>query len=384
MKHKELYKKDSNENIRVWWIESEGEKFRMHSGVYGGQIVVSEWTTCEPKNIGKKNATTGEEQCLLEVEASYKKKLAQGNYKESLDKESLEQDNYIKPMLAKEYGEDWNPTDLDFKSEKIYSNVKYDGLRTIATINGLYSRQGKKIISAPHILRELKPIFDIYPNIVLDGELYSDKLSDNFNEIISLARKTKPEPDDFIKSEKFLQYWIYDIESMKEKEDVFSKRYEFINSLFEIKDIQNNKWIKKVIATKIKDQNHLDRMFQEAMEQGYEGQIIRINSKPYENKRTKQLIKRKEFKEEEFKIVDIVEGEGNRSGMAGNILVEMSDGKKFGSGIQGDREFYRKLLKEKDSYIGTQVSIKYQNLTPDGIPRFPVAVKFWNSKTREF
>ena len=155
MKHKELYKKDSNENIRVWWIESEGEKFRMHSGVYGGQIVVSEWTTCEPKNIGKKNATTAEEQCLLEVEASYKKKLAQGNYKESLDKESLEQDNYIKPMLAKEYGEDWNPTDLDFKSEKIYSNVKYDGLRTIATINGLYSRQGKKIISAPHILREL-------------------------------------------------------------------------------------------------------------------------------------------------------------------------------------------------------------------------------------
>ena len=125
-------------------------------------------------------------------------------------------------------------------------------------------------------------------------------------------------------------------------------------------------------------------MFQEAMEQGYEGQIIRINSKLYENKRTKQLIKRKEFKEEEFKIVDIVEGEGNRSGMAGNILVEMSDGKKFGSGIQGDREFYRKLLKEKDSYIGTQVSIKYQNLTPDGIPRFPVAVKFWNSKTREF
>jgi hypothetical protein len=100
--------------------------------------------------------------------------------------------------------------------------------------------------------------------------------------------------------------------------------------------------------------------------------------------RMKQLIKRKEFKEEEFKIVDIVEGEGNRSGMAGNILVEMSDGKKFGSGIQGDREFYRKLLKEKDSYIGTQVSIKYQNLTPDGIPRFPVAVKFWNSKTREF
>lgn len=130
MKHKELYKKDSNENIRVWWIESEGEKFRMHSGVYGGQIVVSEWTTCEPKNIGKKNATTAEEQCLLEVEASYKKKLAQGNYKESLDKESLEQDNYIKPMLAKEYGEDYSYTE----GSTVYSQPKLDGCVSYETL----------------------------------------------------------------------------------------------------------------------------------------------------------------------------------------------------------------------------------------------------------
>ena len=43
----------------------------------------------------------------------------------------------------------------------------------------------------------------------------------------------------------------------------------------------------------------------------------RISASAYENKRTKQLLKRKEFQDAEFKIVEIVEGIGNRAGMAG-------------------------------------------------------------------
>ena len=66
-KHNTLYKKDSNNNARVWWIESEDNRFRMHSGVLDGQIVVSEWTSCEGKNMGKKNETSPAEQCLAEV-----------------------------------------------------------------------------------------------------------------------------------------------------------------------------------------------------------------------------------------------------------------------------------------------------------------------------
>lgn len=129
-KHKELYKKDSNQNTRVWWMESEDDKFRTHSGVYGGEIVVSEWTVCESKNIGKKNQTTAEEQCLLEVAANYKKKLAQGNYKETLDEDSLNQDNYIKPMLAKEYGEDYEYVE----GSTVFSQSKLDGCFSYDTL----------------------------------------------------------------------------------------------------------------------------------------------------------------------------------------------------------------------------------------------------------
>jgi len=368
--HKKLYKKDSNQNIRVWWMESENNKFRTCSGVYEGEIVVTEWTICEPKNVGKKNETTAEEQCLLEIAANYKKKLAQGNYKETLDEDSLNQDNYIKPMLAKEYG-----TDYEYiEGSTVFSQPKLDGCRAIATSKGFFSRQGKPIISTPHVLEELKTIFQKYPDIVLDGELYSDKLSDNFNEIISLARKTKPEAEDLLKSKEFLQYWIYDFISDKP----FEKRHEELKSF-----IAESSVIKFVETIKVTSKEELDNCYARYMEQGYEGQMIRISNKGYENKRTKQLIKRKEFKEEEFKLIDIVEGDGNRSGMAGNVLLETNTGKQFGAGIQGNREVFKELLKNKSDYLETLVSVKYQNLTPDGIPRFPVAVKFWKTKKRE-
>ncbi len=381
-KHKNLYKKDSNTNTRIWWMESEDSKYRMHSGVLNGQIVVSEWTICEGKNIGKKNETTPEKQCLLEVEASYKKKLAQGNYKESLDAESLDQDNYIKPLLAKEYGEDYVCTETDYKSNKVYSNPKLDGIRILINSKGMWSRQGKPIISAPHILEDLKDVFEAYPNIVLDGELYTNKLSQDFNKIISLGRQQKPTATDLKESRELLQYWIYDIESMKETKDNYESRSNFIKSLFD-SGLIKTKTIVQTPTEIVKNKDHLDELFQNYIVQGYEGQMIRINGKPYENKRSKQLLKRKEFLEEDFKLVDIVEGEGNRSGMAGNVLCVNASGKVFGAGIQGDRDFFKLLLKEKQSYIDTLVSIKFQNLTPDGIPRFPVAVKFWKTTKRE-
>jgi len=93
---------------------------------------------------------------------------------------------------------------------------------------------------------------------------------------------------------------------------------------------------------------------------------------PYENKRSKYLLKRKEFKDEEFVILDIVEGFGNKSGMAGNMLFKNYKGIEFHSNITGNRDYLRELLKNKKKYIGKKATVKYFNLTPvDEVPRFP-------------
>lgn len=132
---KKLYKQTATGSTQVWYqeISENGDSYRTISGKLGGKMVFSEWTTCTQKNIGKANETSLQQQCLLEVESNYKKKLAQGNYKETLD-EDLSVDNYFRPMLAKEYGKDYDLWELDCKKGIIYSQPKLDGCVSYDTL----------------------------------------------------------------------------------------------------------------------------------------------------------------------------------------------------------------------------------------------------------
>ena len=384
MEPQKLYKQTATGATQVWYqeINGTGDGFRTVSGQLDGKLVYSEWTVCTAKNIGRANATTPQQQCLAEVEANYKKKLAQGNYKTSLDEDSLAQDNYIKPMLAKKFGEDYTPTAADYDKKIVYSQGKLDGLRCVASKDGLFSRQGKPIVSAPHILQALEPLFARHPNLVLDGELYTDKLVNDFNKIISLTRKTKPTAEDIKESKELIQYHVYDlIAAPKNTRSPFAERYQALEAM--IVELGSDHIV--LVETKqVRDTRDMDELFQVYLEMGYEGQMVRLSTTPYENKRTKQLLKRKEFEEEEFTIHDIEEGTGNRSGMAGTIYLKKADGAVFGSGVRGNRDSYRDLLTNKQKYIGTLASVRFQNYTPDGVPRFPVVVKFWMSNKREY
>jgi DNA ligase-1 len=98
----------------------------------------------------------------------------------------------------------------------------------------------------------------------------------------------------------------------------------------------------------------------------------------YENKRSKFLLKRKEFVDDEFKILEITEGKGNRSGMFGRARLVTSSGIEFEANARGNEQFYIDLLKNKKNYIGEMATVRYQNMTPDGKPRFGVIVAIRN------
>lgn len=379
--NKVLFKKTSIGQTQLWCqeISGDGTSFRTVTGKLNGKLVYSAWTQCLPKNVGRSNATTAEQQCQLEVEANYKKKLAQGNYKDSLDEEGLKKDNYFKPMLAKKFGEDYTPTVDDYMSGIIRSQAKLDGVRCIVNKDGMWSRQGKPIVSAPHIFDSLVHLFEGDPDLVFDGELYADKLSNDFNKIISLVRQTKPTQQDLEESKKMIQYHVYDFPSFKE--DRFSVRYLMLKSV--VNDV-NSEYLVLVPATVVIDKEHLNELYAEYMAQGYEGQMVRISDKGYECKRSKQLLKRKEFLDQEFEILDIQEGIGNRSGIAGNVICKADNGKPFGAGINGSWKFAEELLQNRSQYIGTLATIKYQHLTAEEqIPRFGIAVVFHGTKKRE-
>jgi DNA ligase 1 len=363
-----LYKKTVSGATQIWYQVIEGNSYYTVSGQLDGALVQSTPTITTPKNVGKANETTAEQQAVLEVEANYKKKLAQGGYHENI--EDIDYKKYFEPMLA--YDVDKKP--IKNWNQVIWSQPKFDGIRCIAKKDGLWSRKGKPIVSVPHIMEQLKPLFERFPDAILDGEIYADKFADNFNEIISLARKTKPTKDDLVASQQ-LDYFVYDHASDSLSD--YDGRMKMLKiKLGEIDCLLPN--IRIIGADRrVHSEEEMNEFICEYLEQGYEGQILRINNGKYENKRTRNLLKHKSFKTAEFVVVDFEEGLGNRSGMAGKCVLQLPDGRPFKAGIRGNRDAYRKYLTEKEKYIGGEATVRFPIYTPDGKPRFGVVIAFY-------
>jgi len=127
-----------------------------------------------------------------------------------------------------------------------------------------------------------------------------------------------------------------------------------------------------VETTKTDTTADIDRMYGEYTEAGYEGQMVRQDT-PYECKRSKNLLKRKEFITEEFTVVSIEEGNGNWSGYAKRFNLQLANGTKFSSGVRGSQEKLKELL---NAETPTWATCRYFELSNDGVPRFPVVIDY--------
>jgi DNA ligase-1 len=355
-----IFKADVAGGTRVWWSEVGEDKWegywRTHSGTLNGVITTSVW-----KEVELKSQSTIREQALFYANAEMKKKL-RTDYKTKIEDIDETRFSYIRPMLAGKYVGWQRPC---------FVQPKLDGVRCLANKDGLWTRTNSKIISTPHIEGVLKNFFSIWPSVILDGELYNHDLHDNFNKLISLARKTIPSFADLEESAELVEYWIYDCFDLDYPKFKFEERWQFLE--YNVFDL----WLEKIVKVPTKlitTEEELDIYNIELLTDGYEGQIVRLNS-AYEQKRSDKLLKRKEFVDEEYELLDILEGAGQWSGFAKIAVCQLPNGKEFRAGISGDQAFCLKLLGEKDKY--NSVTIKYQALTPDGIPRFPIAIKFY-------
>jgi DNA ligase 1 len=353
----QLFKLRSDKRIQTWAVEVVDDRYRFHSGIEGGQITTSAWTQAVAMNVGKKNGTTAVQQATLEARAHWQKKLDGGYYEKKAD---VHTPKFFKPMLAQVY-----------ESQSVagtFSQPKLDGVRCIAKADGLWSRTGEQFVAVPHIAAALRPLLDADPDLIFDGELYADKFADNFNAIVSAVRKTKPTSQDLELSAASIQYHVYDLPSST----LFGQRYEKLRQL--LATLPANGPIVLVKTVTITSQSQLDDLYGRYIAEGYEGQMIRTNA-PYENKRSKSLLKRKTFVDEEFTVLDVVEGVGNRAGVAGVMRFATVAGKSFAAAVMGTQADRAEYLKNKEKYIGTSVTVRYFALTPDGVPRFPVVSK---------
>jgi len=358
-----LYKRDTTGKVREWtmqygWNLDETQAgTRTISGLQDGKKVTSEWYITEAKNVGRANSTTNITQAKAEAQAEWDKRIEK-EYFEDID--AIDSYTAFKPMLA----HDFTKTPV----ENGYTQPKLDGIRMVVNSRGLYSRSNKEIVAVPHIAEQLADFIKKFPTVTLDGELYNHQLKDNFQKITSLVRKTvNLGADELAESAELVQYHVYDMFDNANPDMTFTQRAKWISE-----NVSGNNivLVKYDVADTSAD---IDKFYGEYTTAGYEGQMIRQDT-AYEFKRTKNLLKRKEFITEEYKVVEIQEGNGNWAGYAKRFILELADGTQFSSGVRGSQDKLAELLKTKDSV--NWATCRYFELSNDGVPRFPVVVDY--------
>ena len=359
-----LYKRDSKGKVRIWTMEvgfnNDNEAgIRTISGLVDGQKVTSEWNLTEAKNVGRSNATTAKTQAEFEAQAEWTKNVDKDYFVDANDIDSY---TAFKPMLAH-----------DFTKTPVTSGItqpKLDGIRMVVNSRGLYSRSNKEIVAVPHIAEALADFIKDHPTVTLDGELYNHELKDNFQKITSLVRKTvNLGADELAESAELIEYHVYDMFDSANPEMTFSLRQAWLQG--HLRGYEDKK-VRLVQTDNCIDAKQIDDRYGEYTQAGYEGQMIRQDT-AYENKRSKGLLKRKEFITEEYQVVEVHEGQGNWAGYAKRLTLKMPDGTTFSSGIRGSQAKLKELLENPNIDWAT---CRYFELSNDGVPRFPVTIDY--------
>lgn len=357
-----LYSKNVDGSIQQWEVSTKDNNIIKRYGRVGGIIQEEVQIVKTGKNKGKKNETTLLEQTEKEALAFWTKKKKEGYVEDINSAKVNEVDSTviaggIEPMLAHKFRD---------HSHKIkypaYIQPKLDGIRCVAIYKDkkctLWTRTRKLITSVPHIESELERQLDGKGDIILDGELYNHSLKNEFEKIVSAVRKEEPSADS-----KKIQYYIYDLVSEKS----FANRSDLIGKL-----IINNEITKVVPTNKILVEDEIEPYFNKYRQEGYEGAIVRNASGEYQNKRSYNLQKVKEFDDNEFEIVSVTSGKGRMEGKA--IFICKIQDKNFNVKMEGSLEKLEEIYNSQDKVIGKKLTVRYQGLTSDGIPRFPVGV----------
>ena len=355
-----LFKLNVNNKINIWKIIIEENYYWTEFGAIDGVIQKSDKVYCFGKNKGKKNETSDNEQAELEAKSIWSRKIEMENF--VLNIEDVRNVAFNPPMLAKVY--DGNYTD-DMK----YIQPKLDGVRCNISLdeNGniiARSRRNKKFFSTMHIEKELTDVFKKYPDLHLDGELYNHDLHDDFNRIVSLVKKQKINEDDRKSIENTVLYFVYDLWLDSLPDTTFSKRFEIAKeALLHINNVV-------IVPTyKINNGKDIDYYFNMFTDNGYEGAIIRLD-KPYEHKRSKNLLKYKKFKDDEFEILDVNAGKTNT--MAESLTIKLKNGDTCNATLAFPDEKCKEILENKGQYIGKLATVCYFGETEDNKLRFPV------------
>ena len=366
-----LFTKSKAEKTQFWEVEvlrqGQAALIRVSYGYQGGSTVANEKEITKGKNIGRKNETTPYEQALLDAKSAWDKKVTDG-YAESVEKaqvpsmvsnSAIAAHETISPMLAQDYHK---------QGKKIvfpcYVQAKLDGVRSIFHKGVLTSRNGKGFSGLEHILAELAPATK--EGLILDGEVYSTTLS--FQQFVGLVKKKKFTAEDK-EQLKNVNLWVYDCVNNKP----FEQRLETLKEFFGKHKFTH---VHLLPTEECAAREDLKGFHDKYVKEGNEGLIVRNKQGMYQlGARSYDLQKYKEFEDAEYEVAGFTEGQGLEEGLV-IWICKTAKGQTFNVRPRGTHEDRAALFKVAKNYVGKQLTVRYQELTEDGIPRFPVGISF--------
>jgi len=365
-------------SIRVLSRDDTGVIETTH-GYMGGKMQVNEKVISTGKNIGKKNETTPFQQAESEARAAWTKKKESGyNEVNEVNEESDDEPtgclaiparalsrskgivvDVPSPMLAHEYQK--RGKGFVFPC---YTQPKLDGTRAVGMPGkGLFSRLRKTFPHMEHILRELAML---PAHLILDGELYTNELT--FQEIVGLVKKETLKQGDAEKQLK-IKYHVYDIIDTTK---TYDERLRDLGALWLSHRFEH---ICLVPTERCASETQMKIQHNHFVANGYEGIMLRSSTGLYKHSRSADLLKYKEFFDAEYEVVGFKEGEGQEKGCV-LWMCKTEKGQTFHCRPRGTREDRAELFQKGAEYVGKKLTVRYQELTDEGLPRFPVGIAF--------
>jgi len=357
-----LYK-NHGPSVGYWegWVEGDADEAKIvmqYARSMDGQVTRKEHPA-KRKNVGRSNETTCLEQAQLELDSRARKQLDKG-YVHTKEEAKLPSTNSLglkKPMLAQPMDKvgadkiDWSTA---------WAQPKLDGHRAMND-GVLYSRNGKEI-KLPHIVETIQELG--LDQFHLDGELYLH--GKTLQEIGSLVKKQQPESLGLV-------YYIYDIvgdAAWYERTDEIRERLSGVVGAVQVLE-----------SRKVTSPEDLQAFHEENTAAGFEGTMLRWGTEGYQDgKRSKYLLKMKNWIDSEFTIVGVERGVPYiKDCVTYEVPVWVCDagnGETFTCTAQGDMNQKHNLWETRECHIGKQLTVKYHYLSADGIPQLPVALRF--------
>lgn len=351
LRYPKLYKRLTSGNIQCLVISARDNELITEYGVDGGATQVSKYPY-EGNTI--KN---GEEQAKSEAKSKFDRLIKYNGYRPSVDQ--IDTANFIKPMKAHKY------EDHKHKLKwPLYVQPKLNGMRCLAFRDGdqilLTTGLGNDITTMDHIKQELLDLMEI--GETWDGELYYHGMP--LNQIMGIVKANKSMYP--LEEREQIQYHVFDCILDK----MFNQRADVILQAF-IKP--NLKYVCRVDTRFIYQKDEILH-YGAYINSGYEGMMYRNNFGLYTGRRSYDILKRKDFKDDEFKILRGIEGAGKLEGCLASFECEAPNGQTFRAPMNGDHHYLEQLWVSEYMWLDKWLTVKYLELSEYGIPQIPKGI----------